>query len=77
MILRSMSLLIVGSYLAILGTLSLYGLHRFWILYLYWKYYKRAAPLALPPDPPEWPRVTVQLPVYNEYYVVELSLIHI
>jgi cellulose synthase/poly-beta-1,6-N-acetylglucosamine synthase-like glycosyltransferase len=24
-----------------------------------------------PPEPPRWPRVTVQLPIYNELYVVE------
>lgn len=66
--------LILGAYLAVLALLSLYGLHRYWILFLYWRHYKRAPRLAPPPTPADWPRVTVQLPVYNEYYVVERLL---
>ncbi|MGI4760614.1 MAG: cellulose synthase family protein [Janthinobacterium lividum] len=31
---------------------------------------RRALPLPAPPTPTEWPRVTVQLPVYNELHVV-------
>jgi len=58
-------------YFAILVALSLYGLHRYWILYLYWRYYKKAPPVPEPPAPSEWPLVTIQLPLYNEYYVVE------
>lgn len=61
-------------YLGILIVLSLYGLHRYWILFLYWRHYKSRAPLATPPEPAEWPRVTVQLPLYNEMYVVERLL---
>lgn len=65
-----LSLLVIGPYLLLLLALSLYGLHRYWILYLYWRHYKSAPPLAEPPSPAEWPRVTVQLPIYNERYVV-------
>ena len=66
-----MNVLFILLYLLVLGGLSLYGLHRYWILYLYWRHYKKAPPLREPPPPPVWPRVTVQLPLYNEYYVVE------
>ncbi len=60
-----------GIYLCLIFILSLYGLHRCWILYLYFRYYKWA-PRELPPvQSAEWPRVTVQLPVFNERYVVE------
>ncbi|HND64330.1 MAG TPA: glycosyltransferase [Elusimicrobiota bacterium] len=62
------------AYLSILAVLSLYGFHRYWILFLYWRHYKSRAPLPTPPDPIEWPRVTVQLPLYNEFYVVERLL---
>lgn len=66
-----MNVILIILYLLVLGVLSLYGLHRYWILYLYWHHYKKARPLREPPAPPVWPRVTVQLPLYNEYYVVE------
>jgi cellulose synthase/poly-beta-1,6-N-acetylglucosamine synthase-like glycosyltransferase len=66
--------LTIGLYVAILGLLSLYGLHRYWILFLYWRHYKSAPRRTEAPPPAEWPRVTVQLPVYNEFYVVERLL---
>src|ERR1041384_6510502 len=59
------------AYLSLVFVLSLYGLHRCWILFLYFRYYKWAQPLSVPEIKGQWPRVTVQLPVYNERYVVE------
>lgn len=56
-------------YFATLGLMALYGLHRYWILYLYWTYRHKTPPP--PPTPSPWPRVTVQLPLYNERYVAE------
>src|SRR5262245_26504835 len=61
----------MGVYLFLIVLLTLYGVHRYWILFLYFRYYKwakLAPPLELPAP---LPRVTVQLPVYNERYVVE------
>jgi hypothetical protein len=43
-----MSVLILTLYFGILLLLSLYGFHRYWILYLYWRYYKTAPRLATP-----------------------------
>ena len=67
--LTAFDLLLVVPYFAILLILSFYGLHRYRLIYLYKKYrHKR------PPEPgplAEWPQVTIQLPVYNEKYVVE------
>lgn len=61
---------IVSFYYAVLALLSVYGLHRYLILFLYHYHYKWK------PRPPacEWrgatrPTVTVQLPLYNEMYV--------
>jgi hypothetical protein len=36
------------AYLSILAVLSLYGFHRYWILFLYWRHYKSRAPLPSP-----------------------------
>lgn len=58
-------------YLGLIFVLSLYGMHRYWILYLYYRHYRWAEPLARPADPNPWPMVTVQLPLFNERYVAE------
>src|SRR6266446_9398920 len=59
-------------YLSVLIGLSGYGLHRYFIVYLFLKNRKRA------PQPlshfAELPVVTVQLPLFNEIYVVERLL---
>jgi len=54
-------------YYVVLGVLALYGVHRSWLLVLWWK--NRSAAPEAPPDPEVWPAVTVQLPLYNEMYV--------
>ena len=56
-------------YYVVLGLLAFYGAHRFLMVYLY---YRHRADDPLPgPDWKELPRITVQLPIYNEVYVVE------
>src|SRR4026207_1117408 len=60
-------------YFVILGILSIYGLHRYDVIRTYFKYRKNATKepgvrfALLPP-------VTIQLPIYNERYVVERLL---
>jgi len=56
-------------YFLILVVLSLYGAHRYWIAWLYFRH-RREGPEAAGEFEP-LPRVTIQLPVFNEYYVVE------
>jgi cellulose synthase/poly-beta-1,6-N-acetylglucosamine synthase-like glycosyltransferase len=59
-------------YLSVLIGLSGYGLHRYFIVYLFLKNRKRAPrPLA---QFAQLPVVTVQLPIFNEIYVVERLL---
>src|SRR5712692_1211767 len=60
-------------YFAILIILSFYGLHRYKMVYMYFRYRKNATgePLQRFED---LPRVTVQLPIFNERYVVEQLL---
>ena len=61
--------LLVGLYFALLVCLSAYGAHRCYLLYLYTRYRPPPPAARLPDD--DLPFVTVQLPVYNERYVVE------
>ena len=68
---QSISQIFMAVYLALIALLSCYGIHRYWVLYLYFRYYKWAKPAPVPELPHPLPRVTVQLPVYNECYVVE------
>ena len=59
-------------YTAVLLGISLYGLHRYLIVYLFLKN-RRNAPKPLG-KLDTLPRVTVQLPIFNELYVVERLL---
>jgi len=60
---------IVGAYFTVLLLLMAYCVHRYQILYLYFRHKNDAQPAAALPAC--LPRVTIQLPVYNELYVVE------
>jgi len=57
-------------YFAVMIVLAIYGVHRYTLVYLYYKHKK-----DYNPNPPayfdELPRVTVQLPIYNEQFVIE------
>jgi len=56
-------------YAAITLWLSLYGLHSWVLLCLYWRNRRRARPLPSV-APEKLPFVTIQLPIYNEQHVV-------
>jgi cellulose synthase/poly-beta-1,6-N-acetylglucosamine synthase-like glycosyltransferase len=57
-------------YFAVMIVLAIYGVHRYTLCYIYFKYRKNANP-----NPSshfhELPRVTVQLPIYNEQFVID------
>src|SRR5437660_2022189 len=59
-------------YLAVLLGLSAYGVHRYFIIYLFLKNRKRESVPARHFE--QLPKVTVQLPIFNEIYVVERLL---
>jgi cellulose synthase/poly-beta-1,6-N-acetylglucosamine synthase-like glycosyltransferase len=61
-------------YLIIVFGLAIYGLNSFTTVILYLLTKKKLAKEAAPADPAEWPRVTVQLPVFNEKYTMERLL---
>ena len=57
-------------YFSVLIVLSFYGLHRYEMIRGYLKHKKKMAAIS-PVRFEELPRVTIQLPLYNEQYVVE------
>src|SRR5256885_10210326 len=59
-------------YMSVLIGLSAYGIHRYVIIYLFLKHRKRGAMPAGHFD--QLPKVTMQLPIFNEVYVVERLL---
>jgi len=61
---------VVVLYFGVVGALFVYGLNCFYLTYVAWR--KRDARSSPPPPAVSaWPRVTVQLPIYNELYVAE------
>src|SRR5262245_18445267 len=61
--------MILAVYFFIHVSLAVYGWHRYYLVYLYMRH-KDNVPKPLPrPDP--LPVVTIQLPIYNEMYVVD------
>jgi cellulose synthase/poly-beta-1,6-N-acetylglucosamine synthase-like glycosyltransferase len=57
-------------YFVVMIILAAYGLHRYALVYMYYK--NRKNHVSAPPATfAELPRVTIQLPVYNEQYVVD------
>ncbi len=66
---NAFDLAVMVPYFLVLIVLAAYGLHRYWLVYTYFKYRQN-----VPPPPPELgsrPKVTIQLPIYNERYVIE------
>ncbi len=65
----TIEIVFLGVYFGVLAVLAVYGSHRYRMAYLYYRHkYKLPTPkgtLAV------MPRVTIQLPVFNEMYVVE------
>jgi cellulose synthase/poly-beta-1,6-N-acetylglucosamine synthase-like glycosyltransferase len=68
----AIEIFILGLYFLTLVILAVLGTHRYLMIYLY---HRDRGNKAVPvPLPAELPRVTVQLPIYNEMYVVERLL---
>ncbi len=70
--------LVPGLYIGILSVISVYGFHK---VLMVWRFYQyRHQPQTIAAKPPTafsqhtLPKVTVQLPVYNEMYVVDRLL---
>ncbi len=67
--LNAFDLAVMIPYFIVLFILAAYGIHRYFLVYYYYKYRKNVPGPV--PEVTEWPRVTVQLPIFNERYVIE------
>ena len=67
--LNTFDLAIMIPYFVVLVILAAYGMHRYYLVYAYFK--NRQNVPGPPPAVAEWPKVTIQLPIYNERYVIE------
>ena len=61
--------LILVFYFFVLSILAIYGWHRYYLVYVYMKNRDKAP--GVPPPLEVLPRVTIQLPIYNEMYVAD------
>ena len=61
--------LLTAAYVGLLLTICTYGLHRYWLVYLYRKHQKNTPRPARRFD--QLPRVTLQLPMFNEGAVAQ------
>jgi len=66
---NAFDLAIMLPYFFVMAILAMYGMHRYALVYNYFKNHKNIP--GPPPDVAVWPKVTVQLPIYNERYVIE------
>src|SRR4051812_14438208 len=62
-------LLLLIPYFTVLSILAVYGLHRYVLVYKYYKHQRNRPVVSVQLDP--LPRVTIQLPIFNERFVVE------
>jgi cellulose synthase/poly-beta-1,6-N-acetylglucosamine synthase-like glycosyltransferase len=69
--------LILGSYFVTVGLLSVFGTHRLVLMFLYFKHRDRAIELPEPLPDDRCPTVLVQLPIFNERFVVERLVDHV
>ncbi|MCW5848760.1 MAG: glycosyltransferase family 2 protein [Anaerolineae bacterium] len=60
-------------YLVSCGLIAIYGFHSLTLTVMYYWQNRRHA-TAFPSSEADWPTVTIQLPIYNEQYVVERLL---
>jgi len=64
---------VLASYFGVLAVLTLYGAHRWYLLWLYARY-RRCAPRPAGNLADMLPRLTVQIPLFNEMYVARRAI---
>src|SRR5437868_13022322 len=71
---NAFDLALLVPYFIVLVWLASYGIHRYVLVYLYYKNRKNASHSDAPPATfasEALPRVTVQLPIFNEQFVID------
>ena len=69
MVVSSWDISLVLAYFTLLSVLSIFGIHRSWMVYQFLRH--RGKKHGIPPWMDSLPKVLVQLPLYNERYVAE------
>ncbi len=69
--------LVLGAYFVTVGLLSVFGAHRLGLVVQYFRGRDRAIPLPDPLPDDRCPTVLVQLPIFNERFVVERLVDHV
>ncbi len=67
----TLDLYLMAAYFAILALLSVYGIYRYRLIYLFLRYRNHRPQPKAQFSPNRLPRITVQLPLFNEMYVAE------
>ncbi len=67
---NAFDMMLLVPYFVVLILLASYGIHRYVLVYLYYKHRKNKV-VAPPAQFEELPRVTVQLPIFNEQFVID------
>jgi cellulose synthase/poly-beta-1,6-N-acetylglucosamine synthase-like glycosyltransferase len=66
---NAFDMLMMIPYFFVLVILAAYGIYRYVLVYNYYRYRQHVP--GPPPPVDVWPKVTIQLPIFNERYVVE------
>lgn len=64
-----LALAFMTTYAAVLAVICMYGLHRYWVVWAFLRQRRRAGEPQPSPATGRLPRVTVQLPMFNERHV--------
>ena len=68
---NALSIILLVYYGAIMAVICVYGLHRYWIVWLFIRHRHRVDGAKPAACFDALPRVTVQLPMFNEQHVAE------
>ncbi len=68
---KTLALSFLIYYTAVLAVIGIYGLHRYWMVWEFWRSRRRGGEIEPAKRFERLPRVTVQLPMFNERHVAK------
>ena len=68
---KTLALSFLIYYTAVLAVIGIYGLHRYWMVWVFWRSRRRGGETEPAKRFERLPRVTVQLPMFNERHVAK------